>query len=84
VAESCCKTPSSLCAVRDHPSNIFTRGCAAVVEESITEHVLVFAVLSLTLCLYQVCGLFVMSLLVRRINQRKAYDVIENVSSEIH
>lgn len=83
VAESCCKSPSTLCAVRDHPSNIYSTGCVPTIETNMSEHILVYSLLVLGCCVFQVCGIFIVSLLVRRINQRKPYEFIENQTSEI-
>jgi len=47
---SCCKSPSELCSVRDHPSNIYrvmhdkSMGCLVKLEYYLQEHIFVLAV----------------------------------------
>ena len=83
VAESCCKSPSNLCAVRDHPSNINSNGCADLFENSVSGHLFLYGLLVLAVCFFQLCCLVINSVLVHRISQRKKYEFISNNTSEI-
>jgi hypothetical protein len=78
VAESCCKTPSHLCAVRDHPSNINIDGCVSKIEIYITSHLLIIALLNAVICVFLVIALIVTSILILRIKQKKLYESINN------
>ena len=83
VAESCCKSPSANCAIRDHPSNINTNGCASAFEDSISDHILLYGLFILSVCFFQLCGLFLVGILLRRIGEKKKYQFISNNTSEI-
>ncbi|KAK3872900.1 hypothetical protein Pcinc_022061, partial [Petrolisthes cinctipes] len=57
VPDSCCKTPSPYCGVRDHPSNIWYNGCIHRLEEELARHLLVMGAVGCGLCLLQVFGI---------------------------
>ena len=78
VAESCCKTPSNLCAIRDHPSNINIRVCALAIESQVADHLFLISILSLVICLFQSIGVLLGGLLVSKINRKKQYESINN------
>lgn len=80
VSESCCKSPSKLCAIRDHPSNINSNGCVQEFGESISGHVLLFSILSVAVSFFQSNGIFIVGLLIKRINQRRKYECINNLN----
>lgn len=83
VSESCCKSPSENCAIRDHPSNINSNGCASVFEDSISDHILLYGLFVLSVCFFQLCGIFLVGMLLRRIGEKKKYEFISNNTSEI-
>lgn len=78
VAESCCKSPSHLCARRTHPSNINYKGCVMVLEKQISKHLILIGVVSISACLFQSIGFFLAALLIKRINQRKQYSSLKS------
>jgi len=57
---SCCKTPSSDCSKRDHPSNIYRvigtadMGCLITLETYIREHLFLLAVTGIAVALFEI------------------------------
>ena len=56
VPDSCCKTESPGCGVRDHPSNIPYTGCIHTFSAQLTDHLVLLGVVSLALALLQIFG----------------------------
>ena len=61
VPDSCCKTPSAGCGVRDHPSNIAHTGCVHRLERELYGLLDWVKVTSLGLGLLQVWGVLLTS-----------------------
>ncbi|XP_050720968.1 CD151 antigen-like [Eriocheir sinensis] len=57
VPDSCCKTPSPYCGVRDHPSNIWYNGCIHSLGEELAAHLVVLGAVGCGLCVLQVLGI---------------------------
>ncbi|KAG7156996.1 CD151 antigen-like [Homarus americanus] len=57
VPDSCCKTPSPYCGVRDHPSNIWYNGCIHQFEDELGRHLLILGAVGCGICLIQVFGM---------------------------
>ncbi|CAF0702809.1 unnamed protein product [Brachionus calyciflorus] len=74
VSESCCKTPSNLCAKRIHPSNIYHKGCVSALENYISNHIILLGVVGLSSFLFQSVGIFLTALLIKRIKAKKNYE----------
>ncbi|TRY97030.1 hypothetical protein DNTS_001443 [Danionella cerebrum] len=60
VPDSCCKTPTERCGVRDHPSNIYKveGGCISKLEEFILQHLLILGSVGLGIAFIQIVGMF--------------------------
>ncbi|XP_023332388.1 CD151 antigen [Eurytemora carolleeae] len=56
VPDSCCKTVSRLCGVRDHPSNIYYTGCGESLGSLASTHLLLLGSVALTVALIQIFG----------------------------
>lgn len=59
VPDSCCRTESKSCGIRNHPSNIFSEGCIFKLEAKIKEHLILLGAVGLGICLVQVFGLVI-------------------------
>ncbi|CAL4149154.1 unnamed protein product, partial [Meganyctiphanes norvegica] len=57
VPDSCCKTPSPYCGVRDHPSNVWYTGCIHRFEDELGRHLVVLGAVGCGLSLIQVIGM---------------------------
>ena len=69
VPDSCCKTESPGCGVRDHPSNIPYTGCIHRFSEQLSDHLQLLGVVSLALALLQIFGVIFTSCLFSRYTQ---------------
>uniref|UniRef100_A0A1A8HSJ1 Tetraspanin n=1 Tax=Nothobranchius kuhntae TaxID=321403 RepID=A0A1A8HSJ1_NOTKU len=60
VPDSCCKTITPFCGMRDHPSNIYKveGGCITKLEEFLTEHLLVIGAVGIGVACLQLAGAF--------------------------
>uniref|UniRef100_A0A3B4C0H9 Uncharacterized protein n=1 Tax=Pygocentrus nattereri TaxID=42514 RepID=A0A3B4C0H9_PYGNA len=56
VPDSCCKTPTDHCGVRDHPSNIYKveGGCISKLEEFILQHLQILGAVGIGIAFLQV------------------------------
>ncbi|XP_077372848.1 CD151 antigen isoform X2 [Festucalex cinctus] len=59
VPDSCCKTPSSLCGIRDHPSNVYKveGGCVMKLEEFILSQLYILGGLGIGIAVLQLFGM---------------------------
>jgi len=57
VPDSCCKTLTSNCGRRTHPSNINYNGCLEPMERHIKEHLGILSVVGLGICVLQIFGI---------------------------
>ncbi|XP_026057669.1 CD151 antigen-like isoform X2 [Carassius auratus] len=59
VPDSCCKTPTQRCGVRDHPSNIYKveGGCVSKLEEFILQHLIILGSVGLGIAFIQIIGM---------------------------
>uniref|UniRef100_A0A673ICU1 Tetraspanin n=1 Tax=Sinocyclocheilus rhinocerous TaxID=307959 RepID=A0A673ICU1_9TELE len=59
VPDSCCKTPTVGCGVRDHPSNIYKveGGCISKLEEFILQHLIILGSVGLGIAFIQIVGM---------------------------
>ncbi|EEB18165.1 CD151 antigen, putative [Pediculus humanus corporis] len=56
VPDSCCKTPSLNCGVRDHPSNIQYKGCLNQLSKEVKSHLVIISSVGLGICVLQIFG----------------------------
>jgi len=68
VPDSCCKTFSVMCGVRDHPSNIFYTGCAHKLSQLVGDHLLLIGSIAIVICLMECAGVLLSVKLVRKLN----------------
>lgn len=76
VPDSCCKTESPGCGIRDHPSNIPYTGCIHRFSEQLTQHLLLLGLVSLGLALLQVIGIILTSCLFSRLHKLDKYSPV--------
>jgi len=69
VPDSCCKSVSRFCGVRDHPSNIYYTGCAHKLSSMAGDHLLLIGTIALVICAVEACGVGLSATLVRRLNR---------------
>jgi len=74
VPDSCCKTPSPGCGVRDHPSNIAYTGCRHKVQVELVQHLWLVSVTSLGVGLAQVVGMMISTCLLTRMRTRRLWN----------
>lgn len=79
--DSCCKSPSDLCALRDHPSNIDYIGCSRRLEQFVKESTILIGGIALGLCGIQLFGIIFSCCLMRKIKEDK-YIPKENRASK--
>lgn len=58
VPDTCCRTETLNCGVRDHPSNIYQDGCVNALANEIKDHLNILGAVGLGICLVQVFGMF--------------------------
>jgi len=68
VPDSCCKTVSRFCGVRDHPSNIYYTGCAHKLSRMASDHLLLIGSIALVICAVEACGVVLSARLVMKLN----------------
>ena len=68
VPDSCCKTWSVMCGVRDHPSNVFYTGCAYKLSQLVGDHLLLIGSIALVICLVEGAGVVLSVKLVRKLS----------------
>lgn len=76
VPDSCCKTVSPGCGVRDHPSNIAYTGCIHRFSASLSLHLVLVGTTSLGIALLQVLGISLTSCLFSTINKIEKYSPV--------
>ncbi|XP_070557956.1 CD151 antigen-like [Ptychodera flava] len=54
--DSCCKTESNFCAVRDHPSNIYRIGCIKSLQDFLQRHLIILGGVGIGIACIQVFG----------------------------
>jgi len=59
VPDSCCKTVSRHCGVRDHPSNIYYTGCGERLSSLAANHLLLIGSAAVAIALVQIFGLII-------------------------
>ncbi|KAA0724694.1 CD151 antigen [Triplophysa tibetana] len=71
VPDSCCKTPSDRCGVRDHPSNIYRveGGCISKLEEFLLQHLLILGSVGLGIAFLQIVGMIFTCCLFRSLKE---------------
>uniref|UniRef100_A0A8B9JF59 Tetraspanin n=1 Tax=Astyanax mexicanus TaxID=7994 RepID=A0A8B9JF59_ASTMX len=59
VPDSCCKTPTDHCGLRDHPSNIYKveGGCISKLEEFILQHLQILGAVGIGIAFLQILGM---------------------------
>jgi len=57
VPQFCCKSETSGCGRRDHPSNIYTEGCIEALTEEIRDHEIILGAIALGLSTVQLFGM---------------------------
>ncbi|XP_013417132.1 CD151 antigen [Lingula anatina] len=71
--DSCCKSTSTGCAVRNHPSNIYYDGCLTKLARYLKGHIIIIGAVGLGMCFVQVFGIIFACCLARRIKEWNEY-----------
>jgi len=58
VPDSCCKSISRMCGVRDHPSNVYYTGCAHKLSQLVGEHLVLIGSIAIVICAVESIGVF--------------------------
>ncbi|XP_076863261.1 CD151 antigen isoform X2 [Brachyhypopomus gauderio] len=71
VPDSCCKTPSDRCGLRDHPSNIYRveGGCISKLEEFILQHLQILGAVAIGIASLQIFGMLFTCCLYRSLKE---------------
>ncbi|XP_072242042.1 CD151 antigen isoform X2 [Leuresthes tenuis] len=69
VPDSCCKTPSELCGLRDHPSNIYKGGCIMKLEEFIRSQLYILGAVGIGIAFLQLVGMMFTCCLYRNLKE---------------
>jgi len=67
VPDSCCKSVSRSCGVRDHPSNVHYTGCAIKLSSLAGDHLILIGSIAIVLCLVQCVGVILAVKLVSKL-----------------
>lgn len=67
--DSCCISPESSCAIRDHPSNIYYEGCVLALEHYLKRHLIIIGAVGLGLCCLQIFGIVFACCLARKVKE---------------
>jgi len=78
VPDSCCKTPSPGCGVRDHPSNIHYTGCRHRLQDEMSGHLIIISIISVSIALLQILGISLTVPLFSALNKRDKYMICNN------
>eukprot|EP00092_Neocalanus_flemingeri_P015485 GFUD01016762.1.p1 GENE.GFUD01016762.1~~GFUD01016762.1.p1 ORF type:complete len:274 (-),score=82.19 GFUD01016762.1:120-941(-) len=73
VPDSCCKTVSPGCGIRDHPSNIPYTGCIHRFSAELSQHLVLVGSVSLGIALLQVLGVLLTSCLFSKLHKLDKY-----------
>ncbi|XP_068673703.1 CD151 antigen-like [Montipora foliosa] len=65
VPESCCKTITPDCGKRDHPSNIYHKGCISRLTEYFRDRLFILGMILVLLSAFQLTGIVLSSCMVR-------------------
>jgi len=84
VPDSCCKTESPGCGVRDHPSNIPYTGCIHTFSDQLSDHLVVLGVVSLALALLQIFGVIFTACLFSRLSRLEKYTSVRTNHNLLH
>jgi len=71
--DSCCKTPTPGCGVRDHPSNIHYTGCRHRLFDQVTEQLVYVSCVSVGIAVLQICGIIITSSLFSTLHKNDKY-----------
>jgi len=74
VPDSCCKTQSLGCGVRDHPSNVPYTGCIHRFIEELSKELYLVSMCSLGVGLLQVFGVIITTCMFSRIKDKETYN----------
>uniref|UniRef100_A0A3B5A4I1 Tetraspanin n=1 Tax=Stegastes partitus TaxID=144197 RepID=A0A3B5A4I1_9TELE len=71
VPDSCCKSPSELCGIRDHPSNIYKveGGCIMKLEEFILSQLYILSAVGIGIAFLQLVGMMFTCCLYRNLEE---------------
>ncbi|KAH3727633.1 CD151 antigen-like [Dreissena polymorpha] len=67
--DSCCITPGEMCALRDHPSNIYYQGCTYRLEQVTKESLLLIGGIALGFCFIEIFGIIFACCLIRKVKE---------------
>jgi len=59
VPDSCCKTVSKNCGIRDHPSNIYYTGCGDALFALVSTHIILLGSVATMIAVIQIVGLII-------------------------
>ncbi|XP_073245825.1 CD151 antigen-like [Porites lutea] len=65
VPNSCCKTITPACGRRDHPSNIYRKGCISQLSEYFRRNVFILGLIAILLSAFQLLGIILSSFMVK-------------------
>jgi len=80
VPDSCCKTVTPGCGVRDHPSNIPYTGCIHRFSTELSLHLTLLGTISLGIALLQILGVILTSLLFSKLHKVDTYSPISRTT----
>jgi len=69
VPDSCCKTVTPSCGVRDHPSNIYYTGCADQIANILGGHLLLIGSVAVGICVVELLGIGLSTVLVEKLRR---------------
>ncbi|XP_055703855.1 CD151 antigen-like [Phlebotomus papatasi] len=59
VPDSCCITPTNLCGLRDHPSNIYYTGCIYQMSEDLKHHLIILGAMAAGSSMIPIFGMII-------------------------
>jgi len=84
VPDSCCKTITLGCGMRDHPSNIAYTGCIHRFSAELSLQLFIVGAVSLCIALLQVIGVIITSCLFSRLHKVDKYTPVSSKSNGIN
>jgi len=57
------------------------KGCVEALEKFIKNHIILLGIVGVGSCLFEVIGILLTMILLRRINQRKQYEYVKTIES---
>jgi len=81
--DTCCKTLSPGCGIRDHPSNINYTGCRHRIFDVVAEYLVYISCVSVFIAVLQICGIMLTTSIFSNLHKHEKYNSCSNENEEV-